>query len=54
MNQQSNCGVYLGDALASYGFGNDHPFEPKRHHFFEQAFYQQGLGEKVDINPKYN
>lgn len=51
MNQRHNCGVYLGDALARYGFGNDHPFGPKRHQAFEQAFYQQALHEKVDLLP---
>ncbi len=49
MSLQHNCCVYLGDDLASYGFGNDHPFGPKRHHVFEYAFYQQALQEKVDI-----
>lgn len=48
MNTHSCC-VYLGDHLASYGFGNDHPFGPQRHHVFEQAFYQQALDQKVDI-----
>jgi len=43
------CCVYLGDKLAAYGFGNDHPFGPQRHHVFEQAFYQQQLDQRVDI-----
>jgi acetoin utilization protein AcuC len=41
--------VYLGDALASYGFGNDHPFGPLRHKIFSDAFYQQSLDACVDI-----
>jgi len=48
MNAHSCC-IYLGDNLATYGFGNDHPFGPQRHHVFEQAFYQQALDHKVDI-----
>ncbi|WP_428357053.1 hypothetical protein [Methyloprofundus sp.] len=50
MNQHPCC-VYLGDDLARYGFGDDHPFGPQRHHVFEREFYQQGLQEKVDIMP---
>mgnify|MGYP000447424267 CR=1 FL=1 len=49
MNQPHSCCVYLGKDLASYGFGNDHPFGPKRHHVFEQEFYKQSLQDKVDI-----
>ena len=46
---QHNCAVYLGDELASYGFGNDHPFGPMRHQVFAEEFYRQSLQEKVDI-----
>lgn len=49
MSQQYDCCVYLGDELAAYGFGNDHPFGPQRHHVFKQAFYQQALQEKVAV-----
>lgn len=49
MSQQHNCCVYLGEELAAYGFGHDHPFGPKRHQVFEQAFYKQSLHEKVDV-----
>jgi len=48
MNKNSCC-VYLSDKLAAYGFGDEHPFGPQRHHVFEQAFYKQGLDQKVDI-----
>lgn len=48
---QHSCCVYLGDELAAYGFGNDHPFGPMRHHVFEQEFYRQSLQEEVDILP---
>lgn len=46
-----SCCVYLSDKLAAYGFGDDHPFGPQRHAVFEQAFYRQGLDNKVDILP---
>lgn len=51
MIQQHSCCVFLGDDLASYGFGNDHPFGPMRHQVFEQEFYKKSLHEKVDILP---
>jgi acetoin utilization protein AcuC len=46
---ENSCCVYLGNKLAAYGFGDEHPFGPQRHHVFEQAFYQQQLDQKVDI-----
>ena len=45
----NSCCVYLGEKLAAYGFGENHPFGPLRHHVFEQAFYHQQLDQKVDI-----
>ncbi|MCK5395909.1 MAG: acetoin utilization protein AcuC [Gammaproteobacteria bacterium] len=47
----STCCVYLGDELAAYGFGDNHPFGPQRHHVFKDAFYQQSLDKIVDILP---
>ncbi|MBT8119374.1 MAG: acetoin utilization protein AcuC [Gammaproteobacteria bacterium] len=44
-----SCCVYLGDKLAAYGFGNDHPFGPQRHHVFERALREQALDKKTDI-----
>jgi len=44
-----SCCVYLGDKLAAYGFGDDHPFGPQRHHIFARAFYHQSLNQNVDI-----
>ena len=44
-----SCCVYLGDKLAAYGFGDEHPFGPQRHHVFASAFYQQKLDSQVDI-----
>lgn len=41
--------MYLGDALARYHFGNDHPFGPQRHHAFVNAFYEQGLDQQVAV-----
>ena len=46
---ENSCCVYLGNKLAAYGFGNEHPFGPQRHHVFEQRFYHQQLDQKVDI-----
>ena len=52
MSKTHQCGVYLGDALASYNFGEQHPFGPKRHQAFKQAFEKLGLDNQVDIlNP---
>lgn len=45
----NTCCVYLGDQLAAYGFGDEHPFGPQRHHVFEQAFYRQALDQHVDV-----
>ena len=45
------CCVYLGDKLAAYGFGNDHPFGPQRHAVFEEALRSQSLDTRVDILP---
>lgn len=47
----NTCCVYLSDKLAAYGFGNDHPFSPQRHHVFKQAFHLQKLEDKTDIRP---
>ena len=55
MSEKTNtihaCGVYLGDALARYSFGDNHPFDPARHDVFRQAFYQQHLDRKTEILP---
>jgi acetoin utilization protein AcuC len=44
-----SCCVYIGDNLAAYGFGDEHPFGPQRHHVFKRAFYHQKLEQHVDI-----
>ena len=48
MTSNFSC-VYLGDKLAAYGFGDEHPFGPQRHHIFETALYQQQLDKQVDV-----
>ncbi len=48
-NTPPKCCVYLGEELARYGFGNNHPFGPSRHKVFKQALYQQGLPDQVTI-----
>ena len=39
--------VYRGDALARYGFGDDHPFGIDRHDVFQQALTELKLGEAI-------
>lgn len=43
----NNVCVYLGDELARYSFGNDHPFGPRRHDAFVKEFHRQHLHEQV-------
>ncbi|UCB55300.1 MAG: acetoin utilization protein AcuC [Thiotrichales bacterium] len=49
MSAKNTCCVYLGEELASYAFGYDHPFGPLRHDAFRKAFYDQSLNRRVDI-----
>ena len=39
--------VYKGEALASYNFGEDHPFGPDRHHAFHAELETAKLGSSV-------
>lgn len=39
--------VYKGEALASYNFGEDHPFGPDRHHAFHAELEAAKLGSSV-------
>ena len=48
MSAKHTCCVYLGDELARYAFGDDHPFGPLRHGAFSKALYKKGLDRKVD------
>jgi len=41
--------VYVGEALARYGFGEGHPFGPDRMHAFWSEAKRQGLDKKVVI-----
>jgi acetoin utilization protein AcuC len=41
--------VYLGEALAAYGFGGGHPFGPDRMDAFWQEAVRQGLDKKVRV-----
>lgn len=49
MAVKHSCCVYLGDALARYAFGDEHPFGPLRHDAFKQALLEQNLDRSVDI-----
>ncbi len=52
MSAKHTCCVYLGEELARYAFGYDHPFGPLRHDAFSKAFFIQSLDRRVDIlNP---
>lgn len=42
-------GVYMGEGLASYGFGHGHPFGPDRLGAFRDAFEVSGLAHKTRI-----
>ncbi|MGD8571658.1 MAG: acetoin utilization protein AcuC, partial [Gammaproteobacteria bacterium] len=41
--------VYLGDALARYGFGDGHPFGADRQGAFVEELMRRGLDTQVDI-----
>lgn len=41
--------VYIGEALAAYGFGQGHPFGTDRHDAFVKEFEKRGLNKKVLI-----
>ena len=45
----ANVAVFLGEALANYGFGHGHPFGPDRHDAFVKEFEKRGLHKKVAI-----
>jgi acetoin utilization protein AcuC len=40
--------VYRGDALASYGFGDGHPFGADRHHAFHSELADARLGDAIE------
>mgnify|MGYP001823347894 CR=1 FL=1 len=39
--------VYKGEEIASYGFGDPHPFGFDRHDVFQQELIEAGLDTKV-------
>jgi acetoin utilization protein AcuC len=41
--------VYLGEGLARYNFGEDHPFGPRRHAAFKEAFEAAGLDRHATL-----
>ena len=41
--------IYVGDALASYGFGEGHPFGPDRLDAFWREAVKQGVDKKVSV-----
>lgn len=43
------CGVYFGDDLARYGFGDGHPFGPDRLHAFWRETLKQGLDKRAAV-----
>jgi len=46
---KSYVNVYLGEELASYNFGQSHPFGPARHDAFKDEFYSRGLDTQVEL-----
>ncbi len=46
-NRRANVAVYVGERLADYHFGPDHPFGPYRYKAFMEAFRANGLAERV-------
>jgi acetoin utilization protein AcuC len=46
--QESPVFVYKGDALANYGFGDDHPFGHDRHEAFQAELADAGLGSAIE------
>ncbi|MDQ6971066.1 MAG: acetoin utilization protein AcuC [Mariprofundaceae bacterium] len=43
--------VYIGEALAAYGFGDEHPFGPDRMHAFWHEAGARGLEQRVIVMP---
>ena len=49
MNSNSDVCVYVGEALAAYGFGEGHPFGPDRMHRFWDRMLESGLDKQVKV-----
>jgi acetoin utilization protein AcuC len=41
--------IYLGQALADYGFKDGHPFSPQRHDAFKEELLRQGLDQRLSV-----
>lgn len=51
-SEKKPIGVYGGEQLARYGFGDGHPFGPDRHDVFWDALAESGLKAKIrDLPP---
>ena len=48
-NSSSPVAVYVGEALAAYGFGEGHPFGPDRMHVFWERMIDCGLDKRVQL-----
>ena len=48
MSNKDTC-IYLGQALADYGFKDGHPFGPQRHDSFKAELLRLGLDQQLEI-----
>ena len=48
MPSRDSC-IYLGQALADYGFKDGHPLGPQRHDAFKAELLRQGLDRKLEV-----
>ncbi len=48
MPSKDTC-IYLGQALADYGFKDGHPFGPQRHDVFQAELIRQGLDKELAL-----
>lgn len=49
MSPAGRAHVFLGDALARYNFGAEHPFGPRRYGAFVDEFTRRNLGARVTV-----
>ena len=48
MSNKDTC-IYLGQALADYGFKDGHPFGPQRHDAFKAELLRLGLDQQLEV-----
>ena len=48
MSSRDTC-IYLGQALADYGFKDGHPFGPQRHDAFQTELLRLGLDRELTL-----